>query len=129
MKKRFVLAILVGLTIIGIVLVSNGFRPTDASTQGVTSELEVELITLRPAGFEPREITRPKGVFVLFIDDRSGRENSSLVLQRVHEEPVRDVGLNREKSEWHDVIDLAPGNYVLRDLSNPELRCQITILP
>ena len=89
---------------------------------------EVELITLRPAGFEPAEITRPKGPFVLFIDDRSGRENSSLALQRSNGGQRRAIGLQRHKSEWNDVVDLTPGTYVLQDV-NTEWRCQITILP
>jgi len=90
---------------------------------------EIELITLRPAGFEPAEVTRPKGAFVLFVDDRSGRENSSLILQRVNGGQVRAIGLQRKRSEWNDVLDLTPGNYVLQDVNNSELRCQITILP
>ena len=90
---------------------------------------EIELITLRPAGFEPAEITRSKGPFVLFIDDRSGRDNSSLVLQRSNGGQRRAIGLQRQKSEWNDVVDLTPGTYVLQDANNSELRCQITILP
>ena len=90
---------------------------------------EIELITLRPSGFEPAEVTRPKGAFVLFIDDRSGREESSLVLQRVNGGQLRAIGLQRKKSEWNDVVDLTPGTYVLQDANNSELRCQITILP
>jgi hypothetical protein len=93
------------------------------------STLEVELLTLRPAGCEPAEIVRPKDAFVLFIDDRSGKENSSLILQRVNGERLRAVNVNRKKSEWNDVLDLSPGTYVLQDTNNPELRCQITILP
>lgn len=90
---------------------------------------EIELITLRPAGFEPAEITRPNGPFVLFIDDRSGRDNSSLLLQRSNGGQLRAIGLERRKSEWNDVVDLTPGTYILRDANNSELRCQITILP
>jgi hypothetical protein len=90
---------------------------------------EIELITLRPAGFEPSEITRPKGAFVLFLDDRSGKDKSSLVLQRVNGERLRSINLERKKSNWNDVFDLTPGTYILQDGSNSELRCQITILP
>jgi hypothetical protein len=93
------------------------------------SQLEVELVTLRPAGFEPAEITRPKGPFVLFIDDRSGTESSSLVLKRMNNERLRAIILGRKKSDWHDVLDFAPGTYLLQDAANSELRCQITILP
>jgi hypothetical protein len=90
---------------------------------------EVELVTLRPAGFEPSEITRPKGPFVLFVDDRSDKDSSSLELKRMNGQRVRDVSLNRRKSEWNEVVDLAPGTYALQDAINSEVRCQITILP
>jgi len=99
------------------------------ASDGHSQPTEIELITLRPAGFEPAEITRPKGPFVLFIDDRSGRENSSLVLQRSNGGQVRAIGLQRKKTEWNDVVDLTPGTYILQDANNSELRCQITILP
>jgi hypothetical protein len=95
---------------------------------GLTAALEVELITLRPAACEPIEIVRPKGPFVLFIDDRSGKE-TSLVLQRWKGEHVRAINLNRRRLEWQDVLDLLPGTYVLHGASIPELSCQITILP
>ena len=121
--------LLIAITIltIGVGFVAFGnFRSNSASNSHPT---EVELITLRAAGFEPAEITRSKGAFVLFVDDRSGRDNSSLVLQRVNGERLRAVSLQRKKSEWNDVVDLTPGAYILQDGNNPELRCQITILP
>jgi hypothetical protein len=98
-------------------------------TQPESGNIEVELITLRAEGFEPLQITRPKGAFVLLVDDRSGREGSALTLQRVKGERLRDLKTNRKKSEWYDLIDLPPGNYVLSDVENPERRCQITLLP
>ena len=91
--------------------------------------MEVEPITLRPYGFEPAEVKRPKGAFVLFVEDRSGRSNTSLRLQRLRGDQVRDVRTSRMKSEWHDVVNLPAGDYILIDDSNPEARCQITILP
>jgi len=117
----------VAILAIGALVVTLGTfrRAPDGNSQAT----EIELITLRPAGFEPTEITRPKGPFVLFIDDRSGRENSSLLLQRTNGGQSRAIGLQRQKSEWNDVVDLTPGTYVLQDANNSELRCQITILP
>lgn len=124
MNRRYSLVILIGCTIFSIGLVY-GYRQTDSSP-GVATE--VELITLRPAGFEPAEIIRRKDPFVLFIDDRSGKE-TSLVVQRVQGERLRAINLNRKKSEWSDVLDLSPGTYDLHDARNPEFRCQIIILP
>lgn len=112
---------------IGVVLVTFGsFR--GGSTDNSQPD-EIELITVRPAGFEPSEITRPKGAFVLFLDDRSGKENSSLVLQRLSGERLRAIKLERKKSNWNEVVNLSPGTYILLDGSNAERRCQITILP
>ena len=105
-----ILAIVVPLVTYGTLRGSS----TGNSVDGQVPELEVELITLRPAGFEPSEITRSKDPFVLFIDDRSGKERSALVLQRLRGDGLRAVNLNRKKAEWHDVIDLPPGTYVLQ---------------
>ena len=117
----------IAILAIGALVVTLGtLRHTSTGDSELT---EIELITLRPAGFEPAEITRPKGPFVLFIDDRSGRENSSLALQRSNGGQLRAIGLQRQKSEWNDVVDLTPGTYILQDANNSELRCQITILP
>ena len=97
--------------------------------QSLSDDLEVELITLKPEGFEPSEIVRPKGPFVLLVDDRSGKEGSSLRLQRLLGERLRDVNTTRRKSEWYDLIDLPPGDYVLSDAENATKRCRITLRP
>src|SRR6266513_5248600 len=64
---------------------------TTLPAQGVTDKLEVELVTLQASGFEPLEITRPKGPFVLVVEDRSGKEHSSFALQRLRGEQLRSV--------------------------------------
>ena len=115
------------ILIIGVLLVA--FAGLRDDTTRDSQPTEVELVTLRPSQFEPAEITKAKGAFVLFIDDRSGRENSSLVLQRVNGERLRTVSVERRKSQWNGVVDLTPGTYVLQDANNSELRCQITIRP
>ncbi len=94
-----------------------------------SDELEVELVTLRPSGFEPVEITRPRGAFVLFVDDRTQRESSTLNLMRVSGERMKEARTSKNRSEWHDLIDLTPGVYLLVDEVSSQSRCQITILP
>jgi hypothetical protein len=130
LKRRQLIAaavLLIGIPVVSVAILSGhsprSQQPTD------NAQLEVELVTLLPARFEPAEIVRPKGSFVLFVDDRSGRESSSLVLQRSTSERLRAITIQRKKSEWNEVLDLSPGNYVLQDASNPEWRCQVTILP
>src|SRR5688572_29623754 len=51
--------------------------------------VETELITLRPNGFEPAEVTRPAGEFILMVENRSGRPTdlrfSRVTGERLHE--------------------------------------------
>ena len=131
-KRRIFVAIAIlaiAVPIITYATLQSGAAGDSQRAAGPNGSLEVELITLRPSGFEPSEITRPKDSFVLFIDDRSGKENSSLTLHRINGERLRAVSLNRKKTEWYDVVDLPPGTYVLQDANNSDLRCQITVLP
>ena len=99
-------------------------RQTASQTQ-----LEVELVTLRPAGFEPAEIRRAKGPFVLMVDDRSGLEKSSLKLLQQNGAGVRQLKTERGKSDWHEVLDLPPGDYVLVETSHPEWTFRLTVQP
>ena len=124
-NRRQLLLTAIAILALGLLVVAFARFRGDASSQAT----EVELITLKPAGFEPAEITRAKAPFVLFVDDRSGQDNSSLELKQLNGQRVRAVSLSRRKSNWNDVVDLAPGTYVLQDTNNAELRCQITILP
>lgn len=94
-----------------------------------SSDLEVELITLRPSGCEPAEITRSPGAFVLFVDDRTGRESSTLSLVKTNGDRMKEARTTKKRSEWHDLIDLTPGVYLLVDAANSQTSCRITILP
>jgi hypothetical protein len=99
------------------------------SSQSVSDKVEVELVTLRPAGFEPAEMTRPKGPFVLTVDDRSGLEKSSLKLVQENGNDVRQLKTDRRKTEWHDVLDLPPGAYVLVETNHPEWTFRLVVQP
>jgi len=99
-----------------------------ANTAQATSNApaEVEMIDLRPSGFEPRDVTRPAGRFLLGVNNRTGLADLSFVL--VHESG-RSVGgkrLNKLKT-WRQVLDLHPGRYVLREANHRDWLCRITI--
>src|SRR5258705_7861593 len=49
-----------------------------APPQTPGDRLDAELITLQPSGFEPSEITSPRGAFLLAVDNRSGLEEIEL---------------------------------------------------
>ncbi len=129
LANSFGRAILICLLLATVVGTGLYVRSGRTETNLTSSDVEVELVTLQPYGIEPAEIERPKGPFVLLVDDRTGRETSSLTIQRVTGDRVRELKTNNRKSELYDVLDLPPGKYVLTNAATPEASCQITIHP
>src|SRR5688572_14942069 len=90
--------------------------------------LETELITLQPSGFEPHEIRRPQGAFILGVDNRAGVESIELQFMRVDGQRLNALQTPKRKVSWREVVDLAPGEYLLSVAHHPEWTCKITIL-
>ncbi len=91
--------------------------------------LEVEPVTVSPDGIEPAEITRPRGRFVLAVENRSGLEEVSLRLEAEAGARLREAGLSRRRLNWTDVLDLPPGRYLLTEANHGTWACRITVLP
>ncbi len=92
------------------------------------SPLEVEVVTVRPTGFEPRQITRPPGPYVLLIENRSGMETLTLKLSFVTNAinpSVFQVQIPRGQLDWTTVISGTPGQYTLKESSHPSWNCSV----
>src|SRR5215207_2646259 len=79
------------------------------------NRMEAELITIEPHGFEPAEIVRPRGRFLLSIDNRSGLEDIQLRLERADGGRVPALELRNRRLSWREDVDLPPGQYVIRE--------------
>jgi hypothetical protein len=102
-------------------------RSTD-SRPATQERLEVEPVVVRSKGFEPAEITRPQGRFVIAVYNRSGLEKLDLRLDRENGAGrLRESRVERGKLDWHTGVDLPPGRYLLTEANHPEWRCSITI--
>lgn len=102
--------------------------PATQATRRIAN-MESELITITPHGFEPREITRPSGKFLLMVDNRSGQLMSPSLRTDSPVTPalIRGLNVTREQPNWSDFIDLLPGSYILTEPSHPSWTCRITI--
>ncbi len=94
------------------------------SSQG---NLEVELLVLRPDGFQPREIRRPPGRFLLALQNHSTADELSLTLAPEGGNPLRQVRFEKQQSKLREFIELSPGRYVLSETNHPEWTCSIEI--
>ncbi len=103
---------------------------TPANSQPPTqnrSEMEAETITITPLGFDPPQMTRPKGAFLLVINNRTGLDEITFRLDREAGNRLHEVRVPREQLDWDTVIYLHPGTYLLTEASHPEWECRITI--
>lgn len=96
-------------------------------TQQAGSAREAEIITITPIGFEPSEVTRPAGSFILMVDNRSGLEEITFRLDREGGSRVHEISMPREHPDWDGVVDPPPGTYLLTEASHPDWLCRITI--
>lgn len=93
-----------------------------------TERVESELITISPSGFQPAEITRPPGRFLLAVENRSGLSAIDFRLDAERGNRVFQVNRTWERADWNELLNLAPGRYVLTEASHPEWQCVITII-
>lgn len=98
-----------------------------AQSASQRERLETELITIQPSGFEPAEITRPPGRFVLGVDNRSGLDDIELRLERAGDGRVAALQARKRKSSWREEVSFPPGQYLLKEANHPEWTCLITI--
>jgi hypothetical protein len=84
-------------------------------------------LTLRPEGFDPAEVVRPAGRFMLSVDNRSGVEKVTLILKRGNGSKVVEVKVHNGNGDWGELIDLQPGRYTLTEADHPGWKCDLLI--
>ena len=103
---------------------------TPATAPGGAEEgVEVEVLTLRPRGFEPAEVKRPAGRFLLAVSSQTGGEGVSLALARVQGQRLREMRMGRGRVRSVNEFDLPPGEYLLTAEGHPEWSCRLTLTP
>lgn len=106
--------------------VPSSMRPASAQPTPPES-MQVEQVTATPRGFEPLQLTRPSGKFLLNINNRSELKSVTLLLLDEQGERVRQKQLPIGKLSWAEVIDLPPGRYTLTEAEHREWTCELTI--
>lgn len=90
---------------------------------------EAEVVTILPAGFEPSQITRPRGGFLLVVNNRAGLEQVVWRLDREGGGRLHEVRLSEGRLGSKQYLDLPPGDYVLTEAADAGRACRITITP
>jgi len=129
-SRRLIVFMLLALLLTsGVFVFASWKHSVPTSQQRSDTELEAEIVTATPTGFEPSEISRPPGRFLLAVDNRSGLGDLDLYLERQAGGRV-NVALSRKgRLAWRQVVDLPPGHYILRAANDESWQCNITLSP
>ena len=90
---------------------------------------EVLQLVIGDGGFEPAQVTRRAGKFLLTADDRRGDKSQALKLKLSRDggEQLRDIEVPTGVVDWAEELDLPEGRYVLTEVSHPEWSCRIVL--
>lgn len=99
--------------------------PSMPSATRITSHI----LTLGPRGFDPPEVSWPKGKFLLIIDNRSNVSDLTMRLDREAGGRVKEIKFKMRKERSAGVVDLIPGNYLLTEANHPGWICRMSITP
>jgi hypothetical protein len=95
-------------------------QPSSLAPVQTNQPREVDVVTITPEGFEPQEIVRPAGPFLLSVSNRSGIESLDLHLETEQRGKLREKSLPLETPYWREVINPPPGRYVITEANHPE---------
>ena len=102
-------------------------RQNQRAATPAPSSITVDTLTLTPLGFEPKEITRPAGMFVLGVDNRLPAEQFSFELVRENGHGVRQLKMPKGQIRLRKLLNLPAGRYFLRVADHPEWTCSIVL--
>lgn len=90
-------------------------------------DLEVELINVLPNGFEPAEIIRPSGRFILLFDNQTRLQGLEFRVERAGVSVIPAVQGGR-KTESTKILSLPAGEYHITEATHPEWKVTLTIV-
>jgi hypothetical protein len=93
----------------------------------IPTNIQVETFTLGFNGFEPKVISRSPGPFVLGINGYNRTRDTSFELVSEDGDRVHEVKWPHGQPRYRKLMNLPPGNYLLKEVNHPDWTAQITI--
>ena len=107
-----------------------GVRPlVQDPVEPAPASVTVETVRLTPLGFEPKELERSAGKFLLGIDNRIGPIEFSFELVEENGHKVRQLKLPKGQIRLRKLLNLQAGRYTLTEVDHPEWTCSIVLNP
>jgi hypothetical protein len=108
---------------------SGGAWQAWAQANGPTpAPYEVEVVSLYAHGFEPAEISRPQGPFLLVIRSYDHRGDHAFDAAATDQEAL-PAAMKKDQFRWFGLVNLGSGDHVLQDHNQADRHLTITIRP
>jgi hypothetical protein len=82
--------------------------------------LEIEAVTITAEGFEPQQLERTAGPFILSVTNQSGVDPLHVVMETEQHSRFREKALPLITPYWRERIDPPPGKYIITEENHPE---------
>ncbi|MFY9620025.1 MAG: hypothetical protein WAM70_17750 [Pyrinomonadaceae bacterium] len=99
----------------------------DSQRKHVRAAVPSHVLVLRPNGFEPAQVSWPRGRFFLTVENHTSAREIKLQLSRENGNRVHEITRKSRKERGVGILDLPPGEYVLSEASHAKWVCRITI--
>lgn len=83
-------------------------------------KLEIEAVTITPDGFEPQQIERPAGPFILSVTNQSGVDALNVRIETEQHSRFSEKTLPLITPYWRERINPPPGKYFITEENHPE---------
>jgi hypothetical protein len=88
--------------------------------------VQVLFVRITNLGFDADDIQLSSGRFMLAVDSAIGDVN--LRFDQVGGNTLRQDFVSRSKRRLREIIDLAPGTYLLKEDNHPDWSCKFTVV-
>jgi hypothetical protein len=89
---------------------------------------QVVVVSMFRHGFEPAEISRPQGPFLLVIRSYD-HEGDHAFDAAAADQQALPASIEKDRFHWVGLVDLKPGDHILQDHDRADRRLKITIAP
>ena len=89
----------------------------------------LQLLVLRPWGFEPSELKLPAGKADIIVLNRTGHREVNLQFTRDGAARLLDVPVPAKRAVWRGTLDITEGSYTISVANRPGLVCRVIVSP
>ena len=123
--RKAILPALIACIVVSVLLLTvSGHSSKKVTSSALTPQgnqkLEIEAVTITPEGFEPQQLERTAGPFILSVTNQSGADALNVRIETEQHERFREKSLLLLTRYWRERIDPPPGKYVITEENHPE---------